>query len=75
MGAIAHIFLQLNLVATIILTGGKGWPLRNQQRGDQIVRLKIAIPKTLSESEREYYEKLQQVRRDNPRRELEAIAL
>ncbi|MEB3828542.1 DnaJ C-terminal domain-containing protein [Phormidium sp. CCY1219] len=54
---------------------GKGWPLRNQQRGDQIVRLKIAIPTTLSESEREYYEKLQQVRRYNPRRELEAIAL
>lgn len=54
---------------------GKGWCDRNQNRGDQIVRLKIVTPKTLSDPERQCYEQLQQVSNFAPRQSLQDIKL
>ncbi|GAP99348.1 DnaJ C-terminal domain-containing protein [Leptolyngbya sp. NIES-2104] len=48
----------------------KGYPDVNGDRGDQIVELTIAIPKELSEQERELYEKLRQAETFNPRKDL-----
>lgn len=45
---------------------GKGYPL-NGRRGDQIVEIQILVPKDLSPTERELYEKLRQVETFNPR--------
>lgn len=53
---------------------GKGWPLPKDGRGDQLVRLVIAAPKTLSTGEKECYEKLQALRTENPRQSLEKYA-
>ena len=49
---------------------GKGWILPKDGRGDQLVRIVIEIPKSLSEVEREYYEKIRASRIENPRRSL-----
>ena len=48
----------------------KGYPDANGDRGDQIVELQIAVPKELSEQERELYEKLRQAETFNPRKDL-----
>ncbi len=52
---------------------GKGWPAPKGQRGDQLVRVEIAIPKgsDLSEGERELYEKVRAQRRFDPRAHLQ----
>ena len=47
---------------------GKGWTQPKDGRSDQLVRLIIDTPKTLSDSEREYYEKIRASRSYNPRR-------
>lgn len=49
---------------------GKGWILPKDGRGDQLVRIVIEIPKSLSEVEREYYEKIRASRTENPRQSL-----
>lgn len=54
---------------------GKGWRKPNQQRSDLMVKLKIVTPKNLSQTEREYYQKLQQASSYNPRKSLEDIRL
>ncbi|MBD1822508.1 J domain-containing protein [Cyanobacteria bacterium FACHB-DQ100] len=48
----------------------KGYPDVNGDRGDQIVEIQIAVPKELSEQERELYEKLRQAETFNPRKDL-----
>ncbi len=48
----------------------KGYPDANGDRGDQIVEIQIAVPKELSEQERELYEKLRQAETFNPRKDL-----
>lgn len=47
----------------------KGYPTTGD-RGDQIVELQIAVPRELSEQERELYEKLRQLETFNPRKDL-----
>jgi curved DNA-binding protein len=47
--------------------GGKGYPAADGSRGDQLVQLRIEIPKVLSAQEKELYEKLRQVESFKPR--------
>ena len=49
---------------------GKGWYKSTSQRSDLMVKLKIVTPKDLSQTEREYYEKLMQASNYNPRHKL-----
>ncbi|MEO0949306.1 MAG: DnaJ C-terminal domain-containing protein [Cyanobacteria bacterium J06641_5] len=51
---------------------GKGWPTPKGQRGDQFVRIEIAIPQedTLTAGERELYEKIRAQRKVDPRAHL-----
>lgn len=53
----------------------KGWRKPNNQRSDLMVKLKIVTPKKISETEREYYQKLQQTSNNNPRKSLEDMRL
>ena len=53
----------------------KGWRKPNNQRSDLIVKLKIVTPKNISDTEREYYQKLKQVSNYNPRKDLEEIKI
>jgi curved DNA-binding protein len=46
--------------------GNKGYPV-NGKRGDQIVEIQIAVPKELSQQERELYEKIRQQESFTPR--------
>ncbi|MDT9293572.1 MAG: J domain-containing protein [Arthrospira platensis PCC 7345] len=50
---------------------GKGWPIPKGGRGDQIVRLKVVAPKSLSDRQRQLYQELQQISSFNPRQNLE----
>jgi curved DNA-binding protein len=52
---------------------GKGWWKASMQRTDLMVTLKIVTPKDLSDTEREYYQKLQQANTHNPRKDLEGF--
>ncbi len=54
---------------------GKGWRGPKGKRSDQIVKLKIVIPKNLTIQERECYEKLRQASSFNPRRSIEEVKL
>jgi curved DNA-binding protein len=54
---------------------GKGWPSPKGDRGDQLVRVVITPPKTLSDQERQLYEQLQAQRSENPRSALAAVKL
>ena len=54
---------------------GKGWPRPKDGRGDQIVKLKIVVPKDLSTAERECYEKLRAASSFNPRVAIEEVRL
>jgi curved DNA-binding protein len=54
---------------------GKGWPSPKGARGDQLVRVVITPPKTLSDQERELYEKIQRDRTTDPRRHLSQVRL
>ena len=48
----------------------KGYPAESGDRGDQLVEIQLALPKSLSEEEQALYEKLRQVETFKPRREL-----
>ncbi|MBO1350918.1 MAG: DnaJ domain-containing protein [Hormoscilla sp. GUM202] len=54
---------------------GKGWPHPQGGRGDQLVKIAIAIPKDLSKTEKEYYEKIRTSRSYNPRQHLSGVRL
>ncbi len=54
---------------------GKGWPTPKGDRGDQLVRLKLAVPQRLTDEERQAYEHLQQVSRWQPRANLARVQL
>ncbi|TVQ43670.1 MAG: J domain-containing protein [Gloeocapsa sp. DLM2.Bin57] len=54
---------------------GKGWSTANQARGDQLVKVQIVIPDNLSTQEKEYYQKLKELRTSNPRRNLAQFIL
>ncbi|MGK7944775.1 MAG: DnaJ C-terminal domain-containing protein [Microcystaceae cyanobacterium] len=49
---------------------GKGWLKLEGGRGDQFVKIVIEAPKTISATEREYYEKLKEIRSYDPRSHL-----
>jgi curved DNA-binding protein len=48
---------------------GQGLTIRSGGRGDHFVKLKIAVPKTLSEEEKRLFEELRKVSSFNPRNE------
>ncbi len=52
---------------------GKGWPNPKGARGDQFVKIVLAIPTFLTQQEREYYEKLKAIRTFDPRQNLKKI--
>lgn len=54
---------------------GKGWWKASMQRTDLMLTLKIVTPKDLNEVEQEYYQKLQQASKFNPRQKLDNIRL
>lgn len=55
---------------------GKGWRLpKTGGRGDQLVKLEITPPPSLSDSERDLYEKLRNIRSSDPRDELSRVRL
>jgi curved DNA-binding protein len=53
----------------------KGWVQPKGGRGDQLVKIVIEVPKTVSATEREYYEKIRETRSYNPRSNLANIKL
>ncbi|MGK7930004.1 MAG: DnaJ C-terminal domain-containing protein [Microcystaceae cyanobacterium] len=54
---------------------GKGWVQLKGGRGDQLVKIIIEVPKTISATEREYYERIRNTRSYNPRSNLANIRL
>lgn len=54
---------------------GKGWPNPKGGRGDQLVKVVITPPKSLSSEERQLYEQLQVKRSENPRKSLTSVKL
>ncbi|MBW4663910.1 MAG: DnaJ domain-containing protein [Chroococcus sp. CMT-3BRIN-NPC107] len=54
---------------------GKGWRLAKDGRSDQLVKIAIASPKEISPQEREYYEKIRDIRTFNPRSHLQQVKL
>ncbi|WP_017662778.1 DnaJ C-terminal domain-containing protein [Baaleninema simplex] len=55
---------------------GKGWRLpKTGDRSDQLVKVEIVPPKSLSATERECYEKLREQRSSNPREDLQGISI
>ena len=54
---------------------GKGWPSPKGARGEQLVRVVITPPKSLSDQERQLYEQIQNQRTRDPRRHLSQVSL
>ncbi len=54
---------------------GKGWVNPKKGRGDQFVKIAIDTPQHLSETERNYYQKIHDSRTYQPRKHLEQISL
>ncbi|MFS8799806.1 MULTISPECIES: DnaJ C-terminal domain-containing protein [unclassified Synechococcus] len=54
---------------------GQGWRDPQGQRSDLLVRLKVVAPKSLSQTERDLYEKLRQSRSWDPRAHLQEVNL
>ena len=54
---------------------GKGWKLPKGDRTDQLVKLKIVTPKNISDTEKDYWEKLQRFSGFAPRANLEGVML
>ena len=54
---------------------GKGWSLPKGGRGDQLVKVAIAIPKKLTTKEKEFYEKIRSQRKEDPRSHLQRAKL
>ncbi|NER22039.1 MAG: DnaJ domain-containing protein [Symploca sp. SIO1C2] len=54
---------------------GKGWSTTKGERSDQLVRIMIVTPKDITQREREYYEKIRELRSFNPRSYLSQIQL
>lgn len=54
---------------------GKGWPRPKGGRSDQLVRIMVVTPKDITQVEREYYEKIRDIRSFNPRSYLGQVQL
>ena len=54
---------------------GKGWTKPKGERGDLFVRVNITIPKNISQTERELYEKIRANRKEDPRKTIKNVRL
>ena len=54
---------------------GKGWRNPKGDRTDQLVKIAIVTPKDISPQEKEYYEKIRDIRTFNPRSNLQQVRL
>ena len=54
---------------------GKGWSSPKGSRTDQLVKILIATPKKVTGLEKEYYQKIRDIRAENPRENLRKIKL
>jgi curved DNA-binding protein len=54
---------------------GKGWPRPKGGRSDQLVRIMVVTPKDITPVEREYYEKIRDIRSYSPRSYLGQVQL
>ncbi|WP_019504915.1 DnaJ C-terminal domain-containing protein [Pleurocapsa sp. PCC 7319] len=54
---------------------GKGWSSPKGGRTDQLVRIIIATPKQITAKERDFYEKIRDIRSENPRDSIRNIRL
>ena len=54
---------------------GKGWSSPQGERTDLLVRIAIATPQQPSPQEKEYYEKIRDLRSENPRQSIREISL
>ena len=54
---------------------GKGWANPRGERGDQLAKIVIIMPKDLTSAERELYEKIRTTRTSNPRDRLIKVGL
>ena len=54
---------------------GKGWSSPKGNRTDQLVRIVVTTPQKVSSQEKEYYEKIRDLRTENPRDGLKGIRL
>jgi curved DNA-binding protein len=54
---------------------GKGWANPRGERGDQLAKIIIATPKTLTATERELYEKIRATRTNDPRNHFKQVSL
>ena len=54
---------------------GKGWSSPEGSRTDQLVRISIAVPQQIGDREREYYQKIRDLRSENPRQNLYRFSL
>jgi curved DNA-binding protein len=54
---------------------GKGWANPRGERGDQLAKIVIATPKTITPNERELYEKIRTTRTFNPRNHFTQVVL
>jgi curved DNA-binding protein len=54
---------------------GKGWANPRGERGDQLAKITISTPKTITPNERELYEKIRSTRTSNPRSHFDRVML
>lgn len=54
---------------------GKGWSDSNGNRTDQLVKIMVETPQKLNKQEKEYYQKIRDLRDSNPRSSLTGIKL
>ena len=54
---------------------GKGWSSPKGKYGDLFVKVAIVTPKNISSEEKQYYEKIKQLSKENPRANISSISL
>lgn len=54
---------------------GKGWSNAKGDYGDLLVKISIVTPQNISSQEKEYYEKIKEINKDNPRSSLTQVKL
>jgi len=54
---------------------GKGWTKPKGERGDLFVRVNVTIPKNITAKEREFYDKIRQNRKEDPRENIKNVQL
>lgn len=54
---------------------GKGWNNHQGSKGDLLLKIAIAPPQNITPEEKQYYEKIKEISKDNPRNKLKNISL